>query len=141
MVHFWAKTTPEGKPGISVFDHMVNVGSVARCMVEMWPEVLEYFHFRSKEVGALAALHDLGKISPGFQRKCEAWLAENGLMKVARNGCWDTAMESDHGKVSHSAIQEFLEQQGTSRNLSQYLSCAPWKAETSRPSWSICNHC
>jgi CRISPR-associated endonuclease/helicase Cas3 len=122
MVHFWAKTTLEGKPGISVFDHMVNVGSVARCMVEMWPEVLEYFHFRSKEVGALAALHDLGKISPGFQRKCEAWLAENGLMKVARNGCWDTAMESDHGKVSHSAIQEFLEQQGASRNLSQYLS-------------------
>ena len=122
MVHFWAKTTPEGKPGISVFDHMVNVGCVARCIAEMWPEVLEYFHFRSKEIGALAALHDLGKISPGFQRKCEAWLEENGLMKVARNGCWDTAMESDHGKVSHSAIQEFLEQQGTSRNLSQYLS-------------------
>ncbi|MCK9375744.1 MAG: CRISPR-associated endonuclease Cas3'' [Syntrophobacterales bacterium] len=122
MVHFWAKTTPEGKPGISVFDHMVNVGCVARCIAEMWPEVLEYFHFRSKEIGALAALHDLGKLSPGFQRKCEAWLEENGLMKVARNGCWDTAMESDHGKVSHSAIQEFLEQQGTSRNLSQYLS-------------------
>jgi type I restriction enzyme M protein len=20
-------------------------------------------------------------------------------------------------------------------------SCAPWKAETSKPSWSICNHC
>jgi CRISPR-associated endonuclease/helicase Cas3 len=122
MVHFWAKTTPEGKPGISVFDHMVNVGCVARGIAEMWPEVLEYFHLRAQEIGALAALHDLGKISPGFQRKCEAWLEENGLMKVARNGCWDTAMESDHGKVSHSAIQEFLEQQGTSRNLAQYLS-------------------
>ncbi|MGA8140530.1 MAG: CRISPR-associated helicase Cas3' [Desulfobaccales bacterium] len=122
MVHFWAKTTPEGKPGISILDHMVNVGCVARGIAEMWPEVLEYFHFRSKEIGALAALHDLGKISPGFQRKCEAWLEENGLMKVARNGCWDTGMESDHGKVSHSAIQEFLEQQGTSRNLAQYLS-------------------
>ena len=122
MIHFWAKTTPEGKPGISVFDHMVNVGCVARCIAEMWPEVLEYFHFRSKEIGALTALHDLGKISPGFQRKCEAWLEENDLMKVARNGCWDTGMESDHGKISHSAIQEFLEQQGTSRNIAQYLS-------------------
>jgi CRISPR-associated endonuclease/helicase Cas3 len=83
MVHFWAKTTPEGKPGISVFDHIVNVGCVARCIAEMWPEVLEYFHFRSKEIGGLAALHDLDKISPGFQRKCLAWLEENGLMKVA----------------------------------------------------------
>lgn len=56
MVHFWAKTTSEGKPGISVFDHMVNVGCVARGIAEMWPEVLEYFHLRSKEIGALAAL-------------------------------------------------------------------------------------
>lgn len=122
MVHFWAKTTPEGEPGIAVFDHMVNVGCVARCIAEMWPEVLEYFHFRSKEIGALAAIHDLGKISPGFQRKCKAWLEENGLIMVARNGCWDTAMELDHGKVSHSAIQEFLVQQDISRNIAQYLS-------------------
>ncbi len=122
MAHFWAKTTASGKPGISVFDHMVNVGCVARCIAEIWPEVLNYFHLRSQEAGALAALHDLGKISPGFQRKCEAWLEDNGLMKVARNGCWDTAMESDHGKVSHSAIQDFLVQQGTSRNSAQYLS-------------------
>ncbi|MGO9314496.1 MAG: CRISPR-associated helicase Cas3' [Desulfobaccales bacterium] len=122
MVHFWAKTTSEGKPSISVFDHMVNVGCVARCIAEMWPEVQEYFHFRSNEIGALAALHDLGKISPGFQRKCEAWLEEHGLTQVARKGCWDTGMESDHGKVSHSAIQEFLEQQSTSRNIAQYLS-------------------
>jgi CRISPR-associated endonuclease/helicase Cas3 len=122
MNYFWAKTTPEGKPGISVFDHMINVGCVARGFAEMWPEIMEYFHFRSNEIGALAALHDLGKISPGFQRKCEAWLEANGLTKVARNGCWDTAMESDHGKVSHSAIQEFLVQQGISRNKAQYLS-------------------
>jgi len=123
MTHFWAKTTSDGKPGISVYEHMVNVGCVARCIAEISPEILKRFHhLRSKEIGALAALHDLGKVSPGFQRKCEAWLEENGLMKIARNGCWDTAMESDHGKVSHSAIQDFLVQQGTSRNLAQYLS-------------------
>jgi CRISPR-associated endonuclease/helicase Cas3 len=119
MVHFWAKTTPEGKPGISVFDHMVNVGCVVRCIAEMWPEVLEYFHFRSKEVSALAALHDLGKISPGFQRKCEAWLAENGLMKVARH--WE-AMEPNHGAVSHSAVQDCLVREDISINSAQYLS-------------------
>jgi len=120
-MEFWAKTTPEGKPGISVFDHMVNVGCVAQCITEMSPGLLDRFHLRSFEVGALAALHDLGKISPGFQRKCEAWLDENGLAKVARNGCWDTGMESDHGKVSHAAVQDFLLQQGIPRDLAIYL--------------------
>jgi len=122
MTHFWAKTTPEGKPGISVYDHMVNVGCVARCIAETSPEILERFHLTSAAVGALAALHDLGKISPGFQRKCEAWLEEIGLAKVARNGCWDTAMESDHGKVSHSAIQAFLSEAGMDRQTAKFAS-------------------
>lgn len=112
QICFWAKTTPDGQPGLSVFDHMLNVGCVARCIAEASPGLLERFQLQPSEVGALAALHDLGKISPGFQRKCEAWMVANGLVKIARNGCWDTAMESDHGKVSHSAIQDFLDQTG-----------------------------
>ncbi len=122
MIHFWAKTTPEGKPGISVYDHMVNVGCVARCIAEASPNILERFHLRAKEVGALAALHDLGKISPGFQRKCEAWLEENGLTNIARNGCWDTGMEADHGKVSHAAIQAFLTDSGMDRKTAKFVS-------------------
>ena len=116
MTHFWAKTTSLGKTGISAYEHMVDVGCVARCIAEISPETLKRFHLRSNEVGALAALHDLGKVSPGFQRKCEAWLEDNGLVKIARNGCWDTAMESDHGKVSHSAIQDFLENEYLAKN-------------------------
>jgi len=92
MTHFWAKTTAEGMPGISVFEHMVNVGCVARCIAETSPKILERFYLQSSAVGALAALHDLGKISPGFQRKCKAWLEGNGLTKIAGNGCWDTGM-------------------------------------------------
>ncbi len=122
MTHFWAKTTPEGKPGISVYDHMVNVGSVARCIAEISPKILDRFHLQSSVVGALAALHDLGKISPGFQRKCEAWLEENALATVARNYCWDTAMESDHGKVSHAAIQTFLVEKGIDRKTAKFVS-------------------
>lgn len=119
---YWAKTTSEGKTGISVYEHMVDVGCVASCIAEMSQEFLKRFHVRASEVGTFAALHDIGKISPGFQRKCEAWLEENGLMKVARNGCWDTSMESDHGKVSHSAIQQFLTQKGFSRKTAKFLS-------------------
>lgn len=119
---YWAKTTPEGKPGLSVYDHMVNVGCVARCIAESFPEILERFHLRSSEVGALAALHDIGKISPGFQRKCEKWLEENDLAKIDRNCCWDTAMESNHGKVSHAVIQTFLAESGIDRKSAKYLS-------------------
>ncbi|MCX5846611.1 MAG: CRISPR-associated helicase Cas3' [Deltaproteobacteria bacterium] len=119
---YWAKTTPEGNPGLSVYDHMVNVGCVARCIAESFPEILERFHLRSSEVGALAALHDIGKISPGFQRKCEKWLKENDLVKVDRNCCWDTAMESNHGKVSHAAIQTFLSESGIDRKSAKFLS-------------------
>jgi len=122
MIHFWAKTTSKGKPGISVYDHMMNVGSVARCIAESMPGILERFHLQSSVVGALAALHDLGKISPGFQRKCEEWLKENGLLRVARNGCWDTAMESNHAKVSHAAIQAFLLEKGIDRETAKFVS-------------------
>jgi len=127
MIHFWAKTTSEEttsekKPGISVYDHMVNVGCVAHCMAETSPAILGQFHLQASTIGALVALHDLGKISPGFQRKCEAWLEENGLVKTAHNGCWDTAMEADHGKVSHAAIQVFLLEIGINRKTAKFVS-------------------
>jgi len=121
-MYFWAKTTSEGGVGISIYEHMVDVGCVARCMAEMSPEILIRFDLQSTEVGALAALHDLGKISPGFQQKCEAWLEDNDLVNIARNGCWDTCMELDHGKVSHAAIQIFLIGQGFSRKTAKFLS-------------------
>jgi CRISPR-associated endonuclease/helicase Cas3 len=122
MSYFWAKTTQDGNPGISVYDHMLNVGYVARCIAEIYPELLARLHLQPSVIGVLAALHDLGKISPGFQRKCKAWLEENGLATVARNGCWDTGMESDHGKVSHAAIQIFLMEAGIDRKTSKFVS-------------------
>ncbi|MBN1412901.1 MAG: CRISPR-associated helicase Cas3' [Spirochaetales bacterium] len=122
MIKFWAKTTPQNEPGVSVYEHMLNVGNVARILAEMTPHLLKLFHLEAKEVGALAALHDLGKISPGFQRKCEKWLIEHDLVKIAKNNVWDTAMESDHGKVSHAAIQKFLLDSGMVRSTAKYIS-------------------
>lgn len=121
-LYFWAKTTENGIPGISVYEHMINVGCVARCICELFPELLKRFQLTSPLVGAIAALHDLGKISPGFQRKCEAWLTENDLSSINRNCCWDTSMESDHGKVSHAAIQAFLNELKIDRSTAKYIS-------------------
>ncbi|NLX96740.1 MAG: CRISPR-associated helicase Cas3' [Rhodopirellula sp.] len=120
-VEFWAKTTPDANPGISVAAHMANVGCVARCLTEIAPDLLHRFQIGAAEAGALAALHDLGKISPGFQQKCEAWLERNGLREIAQQWRWDTA-ETDHGKVTHAAVQEFLFKNGTNRRTAKFLS-------------------
>src|SRR3954468_22714984 len=88
----WAKTTEDGKPGINVRDHCLNVGCVAEALLA---EVL-----LPAPPGAttLAALHDVGKVSPGFQKKCEMWLVLYDLVSQARSSEWVFA-ESDHAKV------------------------------------------
>lgn len=119
---FWAKTIADGKPGISVFEHMLDVGLVAQNLAKKYLRGYGRFHLRPECIGVLAALHDIGKITPGFQRKCQAWLDEKDLSAIARHGVWDTAMESDHGKVSHSAIQQFLKGKGFSNKTGKFLS-------------------
>jgi CRISPR-associated endonuclease/helicase Cas3 len=121
MMQFWAKTTEDGKPGISVYEHMVNVGCVACCIAESSPALLDRFKSQASDVGALAALHDLGKISPGFQQKCQPWLEENQLVDIAKRNFWQRDYEQDHGRTSHSAVQDFLQQQGISRSIAIYL--------------------
>ena len=122
VVSFWAKTNDEGFPGISVLEHMVIVGCVARSIAAAFPELTDRFDLLSDQAGGLAGLHDIGKISPGFQRKCAAWLEENGLIQIAANGCWDTLMESSHGKVSHAMIQSFLRGKGCSPKTAKFVS-------------------
>lgn len=120
-VEFWAKSTTDEQPGISVFEHMRNVGHVARALACVAPDLLTRFQMGVAEVGVLAALHDLGKISPGFQRKCTAWLECNGLTDVARSWAWDTTMEGDHGAVTHAVVQRFLTSMGMKRRSAKYL--------------------
>lgn len=121
-IHFWAKTEKDGSLGISVYQHMVNVGCVAQCIAEIRQDMLNYFQLRSSEVGALVALHDIGKISPGFQRKCKTWLKENNFTQFDSNANWEGEMEPDHGKISYAFLQAFFMKHGLSREESAYLS-------------------
>ena len=121
QVKFWAKTTSDAQPGISVFEHMKKVGAVACVLAQANPELLSRFQMGVAEVGALAALHDLGKISPGFQRKCKVWLESSGVLDVARRWTWDTTMEADHGAVTHAVVQRFLTSTGMKRRSAKYL--------------------
>lgn len=102
---FWAKTTKEGLPGISVFHHTLNVGHVAYFIAEQRQSFLAGFKLSTLQVAIMAALHDIGKISQGFQSKCPAWLDQNGLTKIS--ALWQH-LEGEHAKVSQFTVQNLL---------------------------------
>lgn len=120
-VRFWGKLASDGAPGISAGEHMLNVGHVARLMAELSPALCRGFGLSTETIAALAALHDLGKISPGFQQKCPAWLEIFGLSNLAAQNGWGVSTEKDHGRVSHASIQKALMELGVSRKTAKFL--------------------
>ena len=103
QVQFWAKTAPTGEPGISVRDHCVNVGCVAEALLSSRPA--QFTALLPKGSVTLAALHDVGKISPGFVVKCPAWVTQNHLEEEARRDHWANH-EPDHARVSQWTLQK-----------------------------------
>lgn len=102
---FWAKTIDGDRPGLSVRDHCLNVGCVAEALIALLPAAV--CDLLPDGVVTLVALHDVGKISPGFQRKCASWLA-----KFEREGlaaAWGQG-EKNHAAVSHAILGHWLNQ-------------------------------
>jgi len=98
----WAKTTKEGRPGISVYDHCVNVGCVAEALMCGLPTQVR--NLLPKGAVTLAALHDVGKATLGFQVKCPGWLTLQGSPNASLG---EAAMSvSDHAYVSQAFLQE-----------------------------------
>jgi CRISPR-associated endonuclease/helicase Cas3 len=103
--YFWAKTTPDGQPGISVRDHCLNAGCVGEALRDALPPALK----KLLPPGAvtLVALHDVGKISPGFLVKCPVWLAQLNLGAVAAKENWAND-QSNHALVSQWTLQQLF---------------------------------
>ena len=102
----WAKTTAGGSPGINVKDHCVNVACVAEALLGLLPNNVRGLCPRGSV--SLAALHDVGKVSPGFQVKCEAWLIQHGLRERALKEGWSSGYQSDHARVSQATVEKLL---------------------------------
>lgn len=113
--HFWAKTfrDAEGRelPGVSVRDHCLNVGAVAEALITRTGKPLQVL--MPKGATTLAALHDLGKISTGFQAKCPIWLDQAGFTDAATRERWREGSESDHAKVSQYFLERAMRPFGT----------------------------
>lgn len=113
---FWAKTTRDKKrpAGIDVFHHTRDVGNVAKLIAEVRVEAAQRFSLTPCVVAVLSAFHDIGKISQGFQVKCEAWAGLNGIADVAAAQGWHN-LEPDHAKVSQFTVQHLLMESGMKR--------------------------
>ena len=62
-----AKTCPDGSYGTFVFDHCRYAGYVAECLLALLPDAIR--RLLPPESPFLVSLHDVGKVSPGFQGK------------------------------------------------------------------------
>ncbi|MES2996544.1 MAG: CRISPR-associated helicase Cas3' [Verrucomicrobiota bacterium] len=98
----WAKTDPAtGLPALTVRDHCLIVGAVAEVVRGLLPPACQHL----PPVGAtiLTAAHDIGKITPGFLRKCG--LSPFSQVPGSQN------CDGNHALVSQAFLASLLEMQ------------------------------
>jgi len=100
----YAKTTHEGSPGVDVYKHCVIAGHVARALIRHLPTPLQ--EAIQVDAGLVAALHDVGKVSPGYQLKYFREHLKQICPELAAETL--TNFESDHACVSEAAICQKL---------------------------------
>ncbi|MFH1759881.1 MAG: CRISPR-associated endonuclease Cas3'', partial [bacterium] len=113
--YFWAKTTEDGKTAKSVLSHMYDVRAVAEILLRQKGQLLRNYGFEN--LAAFAGLHDIGKISPGFQAKCSDWLKKYNLRDN-----YGEPYEKDHSTVTQHAINKILQKKGAGIEASELWS-------------------
>ena len=102
----FAKSCPDGSPGTTVFDHCRYAGAVAQCLLNLLPVTVKR---RLPDATAFfVAVHDIGKVSPGFQGK----YFKNSLATYAPE--WVRRFENGgtntrHAEVGASALKVILD--------------------------------
>ena len=107
----WAKTTQDGQPGISVFDHCRNVGWVAYYLAQYKGLQSILQPLNPMEIAGLSASHDVGKICKAFSCKCIPWLEQEGLLDKALRERW-ADLKGNHGLVSQYSLHRAFKEAG-----------------------------
>ena len=108
-----AKTIENKNPGLSVEAHCTYVGAVAQELMKRLP--LNIQNQIPQEAPALIALHDVGKVAPGFQKKI---LSRDELEKHAPGLAQmdDTSFTPYHANVSEAALLAWHQMRGGDKN-------------------------
>ncbi len=94
----WAKTDPtSGLPALTVRDHSLIVGAVAEGILANLPPAVRGLLPDSSPL--LCALHDIGKLTIGFQTKCPKWLPHASPATLSAVAC--------DSVTSHALLSEF----------------------------------
>lgn len=134
-------------PGRLVFSHCHIVGEVARAMMGRMPDWLRAALFPNGSE-LIAAAHDIGKVSPTFQKKIHGALSQQDVLLLASLKAHNAETEKcwgGHGGISQATaeathagkyIPEILGQHhGFSPNLTRYQAVSevfggePWQAQ------------
>ncbi|MBO4335519.1 MAG: CRISPR-associated endonuclease Cas3'', partial [Desulfovibrio sp.] len=107
MLTDWAKTTVDGKPGISVRQHCHAVKCVANELLNRFPLFFKSTAIDRKSLLFLASSHDVGKISLDFLQNCHAWLVKEDLLAKYESG-WSTIFKRWHPEISQKSLLDFL---------------------------------
>ena len=98
-----AKSTPDNKPGTSVFDHCRNVGYVADALMQLLPAGLH--GLLPIHTGLPVSVHDVGKVSPGFMLK---YFSDTIATEFAPELVGQSGFMTSHAPISAAAIDRYL---------------------------------
>ncbi|MBQ3033281.1 MAG: CRISPR-associated helicase Cas3', partial [Deferribacterales bacterium] len=106
--------------GRSVLEHCIIVGEVCKALLELLPPALKkYFH---KDTPFLAALHDIGKVSPTFQKKISNSIDNHPLKDELINVNSDIEKNwGGHAGVGEITLEYIIDEYLQNRREYKYL--------------------
>lgn len=113
-----AKTEKNGQYGITVFDHCVHVGLVAINLISTLPKSVQAM-LSGLNIGLIASLHDIGKVSVGYQKKYFSNKLSKYDLSSSLGSSFLTEESVEHSSIGAATINHLLGVKNS--NLSQIV--------------------